>query len=167
MSKLIIPKKSKYVEIKDSGIHNKGLFAKKEIPKGTEIIEYGGEIVDEKEADKRFYKKIESANLNLEEGEIYLLDNEDGTYLDGNFDWNIAKLINHSCNPNTELTDIDGKAWFVAKRDIKKGEELTTNYGYDADAATDYLCKCNSENCIGYIVAEDQREKLREILEQN
>lgn len=167
MSKLIIPEKSEYIEIKKSGIHNKGLFAKKDIPKKIEIIEYGGEVISEKEADKRFYRKIESANQNSEEGEIYLLDNEDGTFLDGDFDWNTAKLINHSCNPNTELTDIEGAAWFVAKRNIKKGEELTTNYGYEADAATDYPCKCGSKNCIGYIVAENQREKLKEILNKN
>ena len=56
---------------------------------------------------------------------------------------------------------IRGKIWIVALRDIEKGEELTSNYGWDLDGYEDHPCRCGAENCIGYIVAEENFAKLR------
>ena len=41
--------KSEWIEIRDSKIHNKGVFTVKDIPKNTKIIEYVGERVDKKD----------------------------------------------------------------------------------------------------------------------
>ena len=46
-------------------------------------------------------------------------------------------------------------------KDIKKGEEITYNYGYDLDCYEDHPCKCGSENCIGFILAEEHWSQLK------
>lgn len=161
---MIIPKKSEYIEVKGSKIHNKGIFAKKDIPKGTEIIQYGGEKISKKEASKRIYQAYDAAEKDPSKGESYIFDLDKKFDIDGDFSWNIGKYINHSCEPNSELVDIDGEIWFVALKDIRKGEEITTNYEYDLEVAEDFPCKCGSKNCVGYIVSEKHWPKLKEIL---
>lgn len=164
MGKKIIPQKSEFVEVRKSGIHNKGLFAIKDIPNGTKIIQYGGELIDKKESEKRILKNYDKAEENPEKGENYVFDLNDKYDIDGDFDWNIAKYANHSCDENAEFTEIKGEIWIVACKDIKKGEEITIDYGYGLEGYEDFPCKCGSKNCIGYIVGECYRDKLKEIL---
>jgi hypothetical protein len=45
-----------------------------------------------------------------------------------------------------------------------KGEELTYDYGYNMEHFLDHPCKCGSKNCVGYIVREDQRKKVKKLL---
>jgi SET domain-containing protein len=74
--------------------------------------------------------------------------------------WNLAKYINHSCDPNCETDIIRGKIWINAIKDIKKGEELTYDYGYDMDCYEDHPCRCDSKNCVGYIVRSNLRWRV-------
>ncbi len=81
--------------------------------------------------------------------------------LDGNVEWNPARLLNHSCVPNCEA-DCDGKSiWIVALRDLAAGEELTFNYGYELADYRDSPCLCGTTTCVGYIVAEEYFEQVR------
>ena len=50
--------------------------------------------------------------------------------LDGDFKFNIARLINHSCEPNCEVFGDWLKVWVHAMKDIKKGDELSYDYGF-------------------------------------
>ena len=51
------------------------------------------------------------------------------------------RLINHSCDPNCEVTGTGLKIWIYAIRDIKKGEELSYDYGFNFDKDyKDYPC---------------------------
>ncbi|PIP76091.1 hypothetical protein CO134_00330 [Candidatus Kuenenbacteria bacterium CG_4_9_14_3_um_filter_39_14] len=52
------------------------------------------------------------------------------------------RYINHSCNPNTEVIDNCD----MAIRDIKKGEEITSDYSKD-NAVIHFRCNCGSKNC--------------------
>ena len=67
--------------------------------------------------------------------------------LDGDFPWNTAGLINHSCENNCDYDGKGLKIWVKAIKDIKKGEELTCDYGfgYDKDYKQ-FPCKCKSKN---------------------
>ena len=77
--------------------------------------------------------------------------------LDGDFKYNTARLINHSCDPNCEVYGTGLKVWVYAIRDIKKGEELTYDYGFSFDEDyKDFPCKCKSKNCVKYIVRSSQ-----------
>jgi SET domain-containing protein len=72
--------------------------------------------------------------------------------------------MNHSCDGNCEAINSDGEIWIIAIQDIKKGDELVYDYGYDMEHFLDHPCLCGSRNCIGYIVREDQRMKVKRLL---
>jgi len=159
------PTTSKYITVKKSKIHSTGIFAKKFIPKGTKIIEYVGEIISKKESDKRAVKQLRKHITNKHyDGAVYIFDLTKNHDIDGNVSWNTAKWINHSCEPNCEAENIDEHIWIIALRDINKGEELSYDYGYSIDDYEDHPCHCGSKKCVGYIVSEDKRSKLRKIL---
>jgi hypothetical protein len=161
------PTTSKYIKVKTSSIHNKGVFASRFIPKGTRIIEYVGEKITKKESEKRAWKVIDSSKKNPELGAVYIFDLNSRYDIDGNVPYNTARFINHSCNPNCETELIDNHIWIVALRDINEGEELTYNYGYDLDNFQEHPCRCGSPNCIGYIVAEEHWPELKKILKNS
>ncbi len=157
-----LPTSSEFIEVRNSGIHGWGVFAAKDIKKGTKIIEYVGEKITKKESDKRADEQFEKGeNKRLEEGHVYIFELDDEYDIDGNVKWNTARLINHSCGPNCETEDNENFIWIEAMKDIKKGEEITYNYGYDLDCYEDHPCKCGSENCIGFILAEEHWSQLK------
>ena len=53
------------------------------------------------------------------------------------------KYLNHSCKPNTKV----GNLCDVAIRDIRKGEELTTDYSIDAPPQLKMKCNCKNKKC--------------------
>ena len=163
-----IPKltKSEYTVIKKSGIHNRGVFARKDIPKGTKIIEYVGELITKKEADRRADIVLGKSKKNKTKGAVYIFELNKKHDIDGNASWNTARWINHSCNPNCETEGDDEHIWIQAVMGIKKGVELTYDYCYDLDNFEEHPCKCGAKNCIGYIVDRKHWKKLKKILEE-
>ena len=144
----------KLYKIKKSNIHNTGLYASKNINDGTKIIEYKGKILTKKEVNENPKFDNEKA--------IYLFNLNKKYDLDGDFRYNTARLINHSCNPNCEVSGVGLKVWVYAIRDIKKGEELSYDYGFGYDEYyKDFPCKCGSKNCVGYIVREGSRWRIK------
>lgn len=135
---------------KRSPIHGLGGFARIDVPLGTRVIEYLGEKITKQESVRR----CEASNHYI----FALNERED---LDGNFDWNPARYINHSCAPNCEVEWDGSRIWIIAKRDIKIDEEITFNYGYDLVDYREYPCACGSRECVGYIVAEEFFERVR------
>ena len=82
--------------------------------------------------------------------------------LSGDFTYNPARLINHSCNPNCEVDGKGLKLWIFALRDIKKGEELSYDYGFGFDQDyKQFPCRCGTKNCCGYIVREGSRWRIK------
>lgn len=156
---------NKLTLIMESSIHNKGVYAREDIKKGTKIIEYIGDKLTKEESEKRADEQLAKAEKDPNhEGLVYIFELNDEFDIDGNVPENDAKYINHSCNPNCEIEN-DGKhIWIVAKRDIAKGEELFYNYGYDTEDFEDHPCRCGAENCIGYIVAEEHWDEIRKKL---
>ena len=145
----------KLYKIKKSNIDNKGrgLYAVIKIKEGTKIINYKGKIVTNKQVD-------ESAKYDNGKP-IYLFTLNKRYTLDGDFSWNIAGLINHSCSPNAEYDGKGLKIWITATRDIRKGEEITCDYGFSFDKDyRQFPCKCRSKNCCGYIVREESRWRI-------
>jgi SET domain-containing protein len=147
-------------EERSSGIHGRGIFAAAKIKKGARIIEYVGEKITKKEAVRRAARQITRNRKNVEEGAVYIFEINSRYDIDGNVDWNPARFINHSCDPNCETLNDNGHIWIEAIRKIKPGEELTYNYGYDVENYQDHPCRCGSKKCVGYIVRKSQWKKL-------
>ena len=150
----------KLYKIKKSNIDNKGLIAAKDIKKGTKIIEYTGKLISKKDSQEN--PKFDN------EKRIYLFEINKRYDLDGDFRFNTARLINHSCNPNCEVAGKGLKLWIESTKDIKKGEELSYDYGFSFDEDfKNYPCRCNSSNCCGYIVRQESRWRIKKYIEIN
>ena len=142
-------------KIKKSKIDNngRGLYAKKDIKKGTKIIDYKGKIITNKQVDES--DKYDNSKP------IYLFTLNKRYTLDGDFPWNTAGLVNHSCDPNAQYDGKGLKVWVTAIKDIKKGEEITSDYGFGFDADyKQFPCKCSAKNCCGYIIREESRWRI-------
>ncbi|MBF0483504.1 MAG: SET domain-containing protein-lysine N-methyltransferase [Candidatus Omnitrophica bacterium] len=153
--------KNEYITVKSSSIHNNGVFAKKNIPAGTKIIEYVGEKITKKEAERRFNETFKKAQNSEEHGAVYLFHLNSRYDIDGNVPYNPARFINHSCKPNCEVKIIKGHIWVIALANIKNSEELSYNYSYDYEVHEDHPCLCGTDICVGYIVAEEHWPKLK------
>jgi uncharacterized protein len=121
--------------IRSSSIHAAGCYTTSPIAKGVQVVEYTGPRISKREADARF-----------EDSKItYLFGIGDGsTVING---MGVAMYINHSCDPNCETEEVDGRVWIMSLRSIAPGEELTYDYNlYDGDE-DDARCHCGAGNC--------------------
>ena len=161
-------KSNPYIVKKKSTIHGLGIYAKKFIPKDTRVIEYVGEKITKAESNRRGPQLVKYAQKHKELGAVYLFELNKRYDIDGHVSYNVAKYINHSCNPNCEVDIIRGHIWIIALRDILKGEELFYNYGYDDfEEYKDHPCRCTAQHCVGYIMAEEHWPKLKDLIAQD
>lgn len=151
---------SPYCQVRESAIHGRGVYATSFIPKDQKIIEYLGELISKKESEKRAERQQEKSRR-TGDAAVYIFTINKNYDLDGNVPWNIARLINHSCDPNCEA-QIEGERIFIhALRDIHPGEELCYDYGFDVDCFEEHPCRCGRPQCIGYIVGRDHWPELK------
>ncbi len=144
----------KLYKVKKSKIDKNGLYANCDIKRGTKIIEYKGKLVTVKNSEND--PKFDNSKA------IYLFGINKKYDLDGNFSFNTARLINHSCEPNCEVFGEGLKIWIFAMKNIKKGEELSYDYGFSFDQDyKNYPCNCGSKNCAGYIIREGSRWRIK------
>jgi len=121
----------KYLKVR-RGKSGLGLFTERDMKKDDFVIEYTGERLSTKEADKRSGR--------------YLFTVDKGLVLDGKDRKHLARYINHSCRPNcyAEVDEDERKVNIYAKRAIKAGEELSYHYGkeYWEDFIGPRKCRC-------------------------
>ena len=154
---------SDFVEVRGSVIHGQGVYCIEPIEKEQYFIEYVGNRVSKEESEKRALKQFEEHEKSGAAA-VYIFNLTKKWDLDGNVEWNPARLSNHSCNPNSEAIQ-DGKRIFIqALRDIGVDEEITFDYGFDVDCYEDHPCRCGSSDCIGYIVGRDYHDDLADRL---
>ncbi len=150
-------------EVRKSTIHGRGVFATRYIRKGTRIVEYTGERISNREADRRY----DDTRMKRHHTFLFTLDKKtvvDGAISAGGGD---ASFINHSCDPNCEAI-IRGKRIFIhAKRGIYPGTELAYDYQYERTGKDDeelekfYFCRCGADNCRGTIMKPAPPKKKR------
>ena len=149
-----MPKKSKTrqavrrIDVRESAVHGRGVYATRLIPEGTRIIEYTGQRVSwERAADEE----------NDPHTFIFGLDN--GEVIDPTIGGNDARWINHCCDPNCEAIEEDDRIFIYATRDVEAGEELFYDYALEIDEpVTDeskrkFACHCGSANCRGTMLS--------------
>jgi len=133
---------------RSSPIHAVGVFTTRPIRRGTRIVEYEGERITPKEADRRYQGAARTYLYALDDGK---------TVIDGK---GLGSLLNHSCDPNCEVDEISGRVWLYAMRNIAAGEELVWEYNLhgDEDPAP---CHCGSPKCRGTMYSEDWIKTMR------
>jgi SET domain-containing protein len=145
-------------EVRESPIQGRGLFATRRISCGRRIIEYLGERITPEEADARY------DDDQADHPHILLFTVDKHTVIDGGVDGNEAKYINHSCEPNCEAVNDDGRIFIEAIRDIPRGEELTYDYQLErpgrfrAEWRERYKCLCGAPSCRGTMLAPRKKK---------
>jgi hypothetical protein len=151
------------VEINEVKGKGKGLFASKDFEEGEHILEITGDVI-ETEDPSSYPEEITEhwAPLGMK-GKKYRFITPEEPWI----------YMNHSCDSNAGIIN-DRK--LIAKRKIKKGDEINTDYSsLDIESLTqgkDRLmmeCMCGSENCRKVITAFDglkkeDQEKLKPYL---
>lgn len=142
-----------FIEVRASGIHGLGAFARRNLSRGQALGRYEG----------RRYAPHEHGERDWDHALTYVFALSDGTIIDGSDGGNATRHLNHSCAPNCaayEVEDEDGGSHIVieAKRRIRAGEELFIDYALDVgdNDPGEYACRCGHARCRGTMVADGQ-----------
>ncbi|KAH8288582.1 hypothetical protein KR054_005609, partial [Drosophila jambulina] len=128
-----------------------GLVCREPIAQGDFVIEYVGEVINHAEFQQRMVQKQRDRDENY-----YFLGVEKDFIIDAGPKGNLARFMNHSCEPNCEtqkwtVNSIHRVGLFAIK-DIPANTELTFNYLW-ADLMNNRkkACFCGATRCSGEI----------------
>lgn len=120
------------------------------IKKGDFVIEYVGEMIDEAEYKRRLSRMHKNKDENY-----YFLTIDKDRMLDAGPKGNVARFMNHSCQPNCETqkwtVNGDTRVGLFALCDIPADAELVFNYNLESIGNDMKPCMCGAPNCSGYI----------------
>jgi uncharacterized protein len=156
------------IVLRRSPIHGNGVFACRSIAAGVEIIEYRGRRVTHAQADKAHGGEVDS-------GHTFLFTLNERYLIDANVGGNMARWINHSCDPNCQawvVGDADGnsrrdRVVIEARRAIRAGEELTYDYGITLEERHTprlqriWACRCGAPKCTGTLLMPKRKRRHR------
>jgi SET domain-containing protein len=140
-------KRTVQIEVRESTVHGRGVYAAQFISKGKRIIEYTGERVSWEAAPDDPHDP-HTFNFGLENGDVI------NPIIGGNE----ARWINHSCDPNCETVEEDDRIFIYAMRDIQAGEELLYDYHMELNepiteaSKRKFACHCGASNCRGTMI---------------
>ncbi|XP_006596088.1 uncharacterized protein [Glycine max] len=144
----------KHLVVYKSRIHALGLYTSRFISRGEMVVEYIGEIVGLRVADKR-EKEYQSGRKLQYKTACYFFRIDKEHIIDATRKGGIARFVNHSCLPNCVAKVItvrhEKKVVFLAERDIFPGEEITYDYHFNHEDEGKIPCYCNSKNCRRYM----------------
>jgi len=141
------------IHVQSSEVHGKGVFAARHMSAGETVIEYVGEVISMAEAIARHPHDPKDPNHTF----YFQLDDE--RVIDAVRHGNDSKWINHSCRPNCEPLEVDGRIFIQTRRPVFRGEELTFDYGLVSDEPMTealkarYICRCGARKCRGTMLA--------------
>jgi uncharacterized protein len=147
------------IVVKASGVHGKGVYAKRAISTDEIIIEYLGERISWQEALNRHPHDPKDPH------HTFYFHVTDEVTIDAKFGGNDARWINHACEPNCEADETDGRVFIKALRDIAPGEELFYDYGliiderYTPKLKREYECRCGAPKCRRTMLAPKRARK--------
>jgi SET domain-containing protein len=131
--------------VRSSDIHAAGVVSLDPIRRGQRVIEYDGPRLNKDIADERYANRIVT----------YLFGfGEEGDVIDG---FAPSMFLNHSCDPNCETEEFNGRVFIMAIRDIPAGEELVYEYNlYDSELEDSADCYCGAPQCRGTMFSDDE-----------
>jgi len=156
-----VPTTGKRTQVRESGVHGKGVYAIRPLRAGDKVLEYKGEIITWKEALRRHPHDPSQPN------HTFYFHLDDGHVIDGKHQGNSAKWINHSCEPNLEAEQVGDRVFLMALRDIEPEEELFFDYGLVIDERMtaklkkEYACWCGADSCRGTMLALKEKSQSK------
>lgn len=141
------------IQVRRSGVHGRGVYAIEPIAAGTRLIEYTGGRIDWDEALRRHPHDPQQPNHTF----YFHLDS--GQVIDALHGGNSSRWINHSCEPNCEAEEVEGRVFIKALRELHPGEELFYDYGlvvderYTPKLKKQFACHCGSPFCRGTMLS--------------
>lgn len=147
-----------------SPIHGNGVFAATDLPAEARLVEYKGQRLTHAQADRRYAGNADS-------GHTFLFTLNDRYIIDANVDGNVARWINHGCEPNCQAVQVDAsdgdlrhdRVFIETLRPIKAGEELTYDYAITLDEPHTtrlkriWACRCGAPSCTGTMLRPKRR----------
>ena len=147
------PVRGRRLQVRKSGVHGKGVYVVQPIRKAEAFIEYIGEVIAWDEALRRHPHDPSQPD------HTFYFHLDDGRCIDGLVGGNASRWINHSCAPNVEAEEGEGRVWLKALRHLKVGEELFFDYGlviderHTAALKKRFECRCGAKSCRGTMLA--------------
>jgi len=149
-----------------SPIHGNGVFAASNLPADTTVIEYRGKRLTHAQANRAYGGDVDS-------GHTFLFTLNERYLIDGNVDGNAARWINHSCAPNCQAWVVEhasgdprrDRVVIDTLRTIRKGEELTYDYGIVLEERQTpqlkkiWACRCGAPRCTGTLLKPKRTRK--------
>lgn len=149
------------IAVRRSGIHGRGVFARRLIREDETVCEYKGEIISETEVARRYPEDMQGLN------HTFIFGVAHDHNIDGGAKGNIARWINHSCAPNCDTYEEDRRIFVRAVRDIPPGEELSYDYAIEAGeritkaVKARWPCWCGAKKCRGTVLVPTPKPKKK------
>jgi hypothetical protein len=129
-----------------------------DIDDGALVMEYVGEVIDNAEVHRR----MEAQRYNTpQDKDFYIMELDNGVFVDGKVKGSTSRYINHSCDPNCELQRWVVKGYprigIFAIRDICAGEPLSYDYQFDTNEAEAFKCYCGTDKCRGTMAPKKKK----------
>eukprot|EP00937_MAST-01D_sp_MAST-1D-sp2_P001525 g1525.t1 len=132
-----------------------GLRLLQGVREGDLITEYVGEVIDEATSEQRCQ---EHRRRHPRDPNFYVMALGQDEYIDARFKGNLARFINHSCEPNCHLNkwNVGGytRIGIIAKTDLAKGTEITYDYDFSTHEAHAFKCFCGAKRCRGSLASQ-------------
>jgi hypothetical protein len=141
-----------------------GLRVVQPVAKGDLILEYIGEVIDQATTDRRM---ADQRKFTPNDHDFYVMQLENGVFVDGKFKGNHSRFINHSCDPNCELvpTLVRGRMriGIFAIKDIERDAALSYDYQFETSEAQVFKCCCGAPKCRGTMapISKNQRDRQK------
>jgi SET domain-containing protein len=154
-----VPDQQPAYRVERSTVHGSGVFARRDIAVSECVVEYTGREITWDEAQAR------AARQNGPHNHTFFFSLANGNVVDGGDHGNDSRFINHSCEPNCEAIEEDGRIFIYALHDIKAGEELSYSYplfyeGRHTPAIKrEFACRCGAPTCSGTMLAPKKRKR--------
>jgi hypothetical protein len=152
------------IVMRRSPIHGYGVFAARDLPKGITVLEYRGRRLTHAQADRLYGNDVES-------GHTFLFTLNERYLIDASVGGNLARWINHSCRPNCRAWVVEhpsgdprrDRVVIETLRPIRRGEELTYDYGIELEQRHTpklkriWACRCGARGCTGTLLKPKRR----------
>jgi len=145
-------------EVFKTGARGWGLRALEDIPAHEFVIEYVGEVITDDELVRRLRE-------NGDADHFYFLSLGANRSIDASRRGNLARFINHSCDPNcvTQKWHVlaESRVGLFTLRDVKAGEELTFDYNFETVGGQQKECLCGAKNCRRFLDSKKESSQTR------